>query len=186
MDTKIAPRFCGVLRHADRQGHVVGVAECSKFNPRIHKGEDCIEAFVTAGLELLRTDNGHRNGLVIVVDASGFGFRHAREITMSRVYMFLQIFLGAYPIKYKGFHILNNAYLFDTILKVIKQLIPKKLRDRIHLHGTNYASLYEHVPREILPESFGGPLPEEEAFNVEFEQSVQDRTEYYEKMAQNW
>jgi len=186
LDTTAAPRFCGVLKHSDREGRIVAVSECSKFNPRVHKGDDVIETFVTAGLELLRTDHGPRNGLVLVIDASGFGFRHAREITMSRVYMFLQIFLGSYPIKYKGFHILNNAYLFDTILTVIKQLIPKKLRERIHLHGTNYASLHEHVPREILPQAFGGNLSEDDAYHLDFEQRILDKTEHYEKMAQNW
>lgn len=161
----------------------MGVGIASQFNHRVHKVDHCIQGFVNSGLELLRTDNGPRNGLVLVIDASGFGLRHAREFTMSRIYMFLQIFLSAYPVKYKGFHILNNSYIFDTILTLVKQLIPKKLRERIHLHGSSLESLHKHVPKEILPSRLGGLLSDEDAYNVEFEQRILDKTEYYEKMA---
>ncbi|CAL8074177.1 unnamed protein product [Orchesella dallaii] len=185
-DTEKHPRFCGVLKHTDHKGRAVAVMMASKFNPRVQKGEDAIQATIIAGQELLVTDAGPRNGLVVVVDAAGFGFRHAREVTLPRIYMLLQVFLSSYPIKYKGIHILNNTYLFDTILTLVKQLIPKKLRDRIHLHGSNFASLHEHVPPEILPEHFGGYLKGDDAFDLEYEQSVFDRSDYYEKMAQNW
>lgn len=176
-------RFAGMLKHTDREGCVVGVGIAALCNPRIHKGDDIIQAFTCSGLELLRTDQAPRNGLVLVIDASGFGFRHAREFTMGRIYMFLQLFLSSYPVKYKGFHILNNAYIFDTILALIKQLIPKKLRERIHLHGSNYESLHKFVPKEILPERYGGHLTEDEAYNLEFEQMLLDKTEYYEKLS---
>lgn len=55
---------------------------------------------------------------------------------------------------------------------------------QIHLHGNNYASLHKHVPREILPECFGGLLPDDDVYDLDFEQRIMDKTEYYEKMAQ--
>ncbi|ODM93647.1 Clavesin-1, partial [Orchesella cincta] len=185
-DREVYERFSGVLKHTDHEGRVVGVMIASKFNPRVQKGEDVLQSTILAGEQLLHYDIGPRNGLVLVVDAAGFGFRHAREVTMSRIYMFLQTFLTAYPVKYKGFHILNNAYLFDTILTVVKQLIPKKLRDRIHLHGSNLASLHEHISPEILPEHFGGHLKGEDAYDLDYEQTVFDNTDYYEKLASKW
>lgn len=45
-------------------------------------------------------------------------------------------------------------------------------------------SLHESVPQEILPESLGGPLTDEEAFDSKFEQRIVDSEEHYVKMAQ--
>jgi len=132
-DRKVHPRFCGVLKNTDPEGRIVGCVMASKINPRVQKGEDVMKAIIIAGQDLLHCDKGPRNGVVVVADAAGFGFRHARELTLPRIYMILQTFLSAYPVKYKGFHIMNNAYLFDTILSLIKQLLPKKLRDRVSL-----------------------------------------------------
>jgi len=44
-------------------------------------------------------------------------------------------------------------------------------------------SLHQFVPKEILPRHFGGDLDDEEAFDVEYEESVFTRKEYYDKIA---
>lgn len=51
------------------------------------------------------------------------------------------------------------------------------------MHST-IESLHESVPQEILPESLGGPLTDEEAFDSKFEQRIIDSEDYYVKVAQ--
>lgn len=45
-------------------------------------------------------------------------------------------------------------------------------------------SLHESVPPEILPESLGGPLTDEEAFDSKYEQRIVDSEEHYIQLAQ--
>lgn len=53
---------------------------------------------------------------------------------------------------------------------------------QIMIHGS-LESLHEHVPPEILPETLGGPLSDEEAFDSKFEQRIVDNEKHYIEMA---
>lgn len=41
------------------------------------------------------------------------------------------IIQGTYPIKYKGFHVLYDSFIFDPLLKVFKMFAPRKIRERV-------------------------------------------------------
>lgn len=61
----------------------------------------------------------------------------------------------AYPVKVKEVHIVNATPLVDTVVSWVKPFIKEKLRKRVHCH-TSLESLYEFVPKDVLPEEYGG------------------------------
>ncbi|XP_055904433.1 alpha-tocopherol transfer protein-like [Eupeodes corollae] len=61
----------------------------------------------------------------------------------------------AVPFRVGSVHIINFPSEAMTILKMIQQLMPKKIKERMMVHPT-MESLYEYVPKEYLPEEYGG------------------------------
>lgn len=58
--------------------------------------------------------------------------------------------------KLKEVHVVNVSPLVDTIVNFVKPFLKEKIRNRIFFHTNGYESLYKYVPKEILPEEYGG------------------------------
>lgn len=58
--------------------------------------------------------------------------------------------------KLKEVHVVNVSPLVDTIVNFVKPFIKEKIRNRIFIHPDGFESLYKYVPKEMLPEEFGG------------------------------
>lgn len=61
----------------------------------------------------------------------------------------------AIPFRVRGIHFINFPSEAMTFIKMIQPLMPKKIKERMMMH-TSMESLYEHVPKEYLPEEYGG------------------------------
>lgn len=58
--------------------------------------------------------------------------------------------------KLKEVHIVNVSPLVDTIVNFVKPFIKEKIRNRIFFHSDGFESLYKYIPKEMLPEEYGG------------------------------
>lgn len=94
-------------------------------------------------------------GDVYIFDASVATPSHFVKFTPSLVKKFLLCVQYGYPVKVKEVHVVNTIPLVDTIITFVKPLITEKLRNRIFVHR-DINTLYEHVPKEILPSEYGG------------------------------
>lgn len=43
----------------------------------------------------------------------------------------------------------------ETLVYIVKQILPEKLQKRIFVYS-GYKSIYNHIPRELLPKDYGG------------------------------
>lgn len=50
---------------------------------------------------------------------------------------------------------INVSPLVDTIINFAKPFLKEKIRNRIFVHS-DMDSLYKYVPKEMLPEEYGG------------------------------
>lgn len=57
--------------------------------------------------------------------------------------------------KLKEVHVINISPIVDTIVNFVKPFLKEKIRERIHIHS-NLEDLYKFVPKEMLPEEYGG------------------------------
>lgn len=94
-------------------------------------------------------------GDVYVLDASVATPAHFSKFTPTLVKKFLVCVQEAYPVKLKEVHVINVSPLVDTIINFVKPLLKDKIKNRIFVHS-NLEKLYEYIPREILPEEYGG------------------------------
>lgn len=94
-------------------------------------------------------------GDVYILDATVATPMHFSKFTPALVKKFLVCVQEAYPVKLKEVHVINVSPLVDTIVNFVKPFLKEKIRNRIYVHGS-LEKLYEYVPREILPEEYGG------------------------------
>ncbi|XP_060533690.1 alpha-tocopherol transfer protein-like isoform X2 [Cylas formicarius] len=94
-------------------------------------------------------------GDVYVLDASVATAKHFSKVTPSVIKKFLVCVQEAYPVKLKEVHVVNVSPLVETIVQWVKPFIKEKIRNRIHIHS-DFEALHSMVPKEILPEEYGG------------------------------
>ncbi|PSN39982.1 hypothetical protein C0J52_20369 [Blattella germanica] len=95
-------------------------------------------------------------GDVYILDASIATPSNFAKFTPALVKKFLVCVQEAYPVKLKEVHVVNVSPIIDTIVNFAKPFLKEKIRNRIFIHSDGLESLYKYVPKEILPEEYGG------------------------------
>ncbi|KAF8778628.1 Alpha-tocopherol transfer protein-like [Argiope bruennichi] len=94
----------------------------------------------------------------LIADMKDFSWSHLMYLPLTKLTCFVSAVQDCLPVRHKAIHIVNNPSIFAFVFALIKPLINKKLRDRIHFHGDNMSSLHEHVSPYVLPREYGGTL----------------------------
>ncbi|CAG9859313.1 unnamed protein product [Phyllotreta striolata] len=94
-------------------------------------------------------------GDIVIID-----FKHIRKSyvlkTTPTSLKVLNIFLEKiWASRVKGIHFINVPTYAETLIKIARTILKKKLLNRLYVHS-NIENLYEYLPREILPKDFGG------------------------------
>lgn len=112
-------------------------------------------------------------GDVYILDASVVSAQHFSKVTPSLAKRFLVCVQEAYPVKLKEVHVVNVSPLVDTIVSWVKPFIKEKIRNRIHLHST-FDTLHQKLPKEILPEEYGGTAGKLQDFHDDWMKKLED------------
>lgn len=101
---------------------------------------------------------GLTEGEIGIMDFSNFSFRHFIKIVANfpTVRMYLRYVQETVPFKIHQNHFVNCSSTLTKIITLIRPFVKKELFEVMHFHTSGYDSLYEHVPREILPLEYGG------------------------------
>lgn len=97
------------------------------------------------------------NGEIGVIDMTGFGFKHflksATNLSVMRNYM--RYVQEAAPFKIVQNHFINCSPMMDRFMSLVKPFMKKEIIESMKFH-TSLESLYDTLPRELLPNEFGG------------------------------
>ena len=108
-------------------------------------------------------------GDIYILDATGVNATHFAKFTPTLIKKFAICVQEAYPVKLKEIHIVNVSPFVETIVNFVKPFIKEKIRNRIHFHsGDSYESLHKRIPKEILPEEYGGTAGKIQDFHGKF------------------
>ncbi|XP_063237039.1 alpha-tocopherol transfer protein-like isoform X2 [Bacillus rossius redtenbacheri] len=94
---------------------------------------------------------------VVVIDLQGFSAAQmAKGVpsnpTMRRILLCTQ---DAFPMRLAQVHFVNAPALLEKVMALAAPLLKDKLTKKFFVHS-QVETLYEHVPREILPQEYGG------------------------------
>ncbi|XP_046964296.1 alpha-tocopherol transfer protein-like [Vanessa cardui] len=96
------------------------------------------------------------NGFIIVIDLSETNMvDFVSKISPTELRQILTIHMEGYGVKIKAIHIISASKLVSTLVSILKQVLSTKMGDRINVHK-NFEEIHNHLPKEILPEDFGG------------------------------
>lgn len=123
-------------------------------------------------------DDQIAEGEIVITDMGNMGWRHfmkaiAHLITAKFYMAFLQ---EAAPIKIVQAHILNPSGMVHKMFTIFRPFMKQELLDVFHFHPNGIESLYDFVPRELLPKELGGS----DEFSME-----EIRLTYIKKMEEN-
>ncbi|XP_028034135.1 alpha-tocopherol transfer protein-like [Bombyx mandarina] len=151
------------LSPRDQNGcRILAVESGERWNPREVSLRDMFRVIQMGLVGAISEPRTQICGIVSILDMKGLSFSHVMQFTPSYAKMVLEWLQDCVPIRLKAVHIINQPYIFNMLFAIFKPFIREKLRGRIHLHGSNLASLREHIDPEALRKRHGGYLPEPE------------------------
>jgi hypothetical protein len=121
----------------------------------------------------IKTENVGILGDIYVLDASVAVFKHFTKVSPMAIKKFFVCVQEAYPVKVKEVHIINATPFVDFVIKQVSFFLKEKIRRRIMVHPT-VDSLLEFVPREMLPEEFGGTAGKMQKYSDQWIRMLQE------------
>jgi hypothetical protein len=168
--------FFGVLKNRDPQGRLIGFMRIPKLDIKTMEFDDIFRAAVLIVDSFWYDRTISEKGQIFIVDYSGYNLSIFTKYSFNQKLNFALLFLNNYPTRFKEAHIYNNPRIVSYTYSLIKPFLPEKLRKRIFLHGHNRALLHDKISPDILPQSMGGNLTDEEAIDFDLVNKILSST----------
>lgn len=96
------------------------------------------------------------HGAVVIFDMNGLSLQQTWQFTPSFAKRIVDWLQDSVPMRIKGIHIVNQPKIFQIVFALFKPFLREKLRNRIYFHGSDLASLHNHISAKCLPPVYGG------------------------------
>uniref|UniRef100_A0A1I8NP19 CRAL-TRIO domain-containing protein n=1 Tax=Stomoxys calcitrans TaxID=35570 RepID=A0A1I8NP19_STOCA len=96
------------------------------------------------------------DGAMLVIDMEGVSLKFIMRFTFFTMNTLFKYLYLAYPDAMKAVHLINCPPFINKILALVKPFMSKELFAMITCHIDGLDSLYEHIPRDMLPNEYGG------------------------------
>lgn len=78
-------------------------------------------------------------GIVVLLDMGGLSLQHVKFFTPYYAKKMVDLVQETFPLRFKGFHVVNEPFYFDAIMTVFKPFLKDKIRKRVSfLHYSLY------------------------------------------------
>lgn len=150
---------CVGLRKNTKDNHKVTVFKLNITDPSKFSYVD-ITRMIIAMLDcrlVYCDENELINGEVSLVDVSHFSFRHFPKVVthLGLLKAYLHYAQEAAPVRIVQTHFINCSWVVNKLMSYIKPLLRKEVSETLIFHSS-LESLYEYIPKDILPVDFGG------------------------------
>lgn len=70
-------------------------------------------------------------GLVVLLDMGGLSLQHVKFFTPYYAKKMVELVQETFPLRFKGFHVINEPFYFDAVMTVLKPFLKEKIRKRV-------------------------------------------------------
>ncbi|XP_022908344.1 alpha-tocopherol transfer protein-like [Onthophagus taurus] len=145
-----------MLPNRDQLGRRIYIIRVDNFDASKASIDEIFRANVLALEQVVKEEQTQICGIVVVLDMAGLSLNHAKFFTPYYAKKTVELVQETFPLRFKGFHIVNEPFYFDAVMAVIKPFLKEKMKKRIYLHGNDVSSLHGFMKPEILPLEYGG------------------------------
>lgn len=142
-----------------------------KFNPNLVLKRTVMIGDLRIKFETLE------GGEILVFDFEGATFSHMSECTPTIGKKMLDV-IKLIPMRLKLALFINAPPGLETLVYIVKQILPEKLQKRIFVYS-GYKSIYNHIPRELLPKDYGGDDLSLEEMTEAWRKELLDNREFF-------
>lgn len=96
------------------------------------------------------------DGEIAIFDLKGLTIKHLMKLGFSTLRCYFKYMLEAHPMRVQEVHVLNCSSVMDKLMMMLKPFLSAKTMKVIHFHAPNSTSLYDFIPRDLLPAELGG------------------------------
>lgn len=118
---------------------------------------DVIKAFFLGGdLRLVTTDEVWSDGEIPIFDMNNVTLRHLTKVVFRTLGLFMKYSQEAHPVVVKQIHIVNCGSMLNRVMLLVKPFLKAENAEKIQTHLPNSKTLFNYVPKDILPKEYGG------------------------------
>lgn len=99
----------------------------------------------------------YSESFTFVVDMDKYSYKHLAQADWGLFKKVNKILEKVVSGRMKEFHMVHPPKVLDTIMPIVRAIAKEKYMEKIKIHP-DLASLHLDVPKEVLPEDFGGDL----------------------------
>ncbi|XP_017871272.1 PREDICTED: alpha-tocopherol transfer protein [Drosophila arizonae] len=118
------------------------------------------------------------DGDVQIVDMTGYTMRHLAYVSIFVLRVYMKFLQEAYPSRLRAMHIINCPSILDKMMSLFKPFIREDVYQMINYHTEGMESLYQLVPREMLPVEYGGKAGTVAEIKQKWMQIMRDKSAY--------
>lgn len=143
------------LPKATKEGYRVHVGLLSDPDPEFYNAVS-ITKHSQAICDLVLRDEGEvcSPGLIIVISGAGVTMKHVVKWELSLLKAISEMITKSRPESIKGVHFIDCTNAIKPVVLLLTSLLSSKLKKRISYNDPEV--LYAQVPKELLPDEFGG------------------------------
>ncbi|GIY83054.1 alpha-tocopherol transfer protein-like, partial [Caerostris extrusa] len=122
--------------------------------------QDMVATVFLLGEMILDTEATQICGGIIIIDAEGLTLQHYRQfVTIQFVSLLINLIQDCLPERLRAIHFVHEPFAYHAIYRIMQPMLKKKMKERvITFHGNDLSHLHRYVPKDFLPEEFGGNL----------------------------
>lgn len=96
------------------------------------------------------------DGEIAIFDFNGITVKHLVKLGFSTLRCYFKYMLEAHPMRVSEVHVLNCSSVMDKLLMILKPFLSAKTMKAIHFYLPNSTTLFDFIPRDVLPTELGG------------------------------
>ncbi|KAF0047462.1 hypothetical protein F2P81_001095 [Scophthalmus maximus] len=152
--------YHAVLPQRDHAGSRVLIYRIGQWNPKDWSAFQVFRvSLMTSEIISMETET-QRRGLKVIFDLQGWSLGHAWQINPSLARKISSVLSDSFPLKVRGIHLVNEPMFFWPVFAMIRPFLPDKIKQRIHMHGSDFHdSLSDFFSPALLPPDYGGEGP---------------------------
>lgn len=125
-----------MLENRDQFGRRVYVIRVDNFDSTKVTVEEIFRTNMMALEHIVREPETQIAGLAILLDMNGLSLNHAKFFTPYYAKKMVELVQETFPLRFKGFHVVNEPFYFDAVMAVLKPFLKEKIRKRVtHIHN---------------------------------------------------